>query len=72
MLQCIGLFQVDTGTANIEFSLIDKGGNHCQIANNSGVIFDGYILEGYKIFEKKAEEQEALANFAGWTFTRIK
>lgn len=72
MLKCIGLFQVDTGTANIEFSLIDKGSNHCQISNDSHVLFDGFILEGVKIFEQKAKEQEQLANFAGWKYTRIK
>ncbi|MBP5311886.1 MAG: hypothetical protein J6112_03530 [Clostridia bacterium] len=72
MRSCEGLFRIDTGSSKIDFTLINVGGNHCQIANNGGILFDGYILEGYEVFEKKAKEQELLAKFAGWEFTRIK
>lgn len=67
-----GLFRVNNGATTVETMLINKGGNHCQIVNNDHVLFDGYILEGYKVFEDKAEAQKALADFAGWEFTRIK
>lgn len=72
MTTCEGFFRVIGENYTEEFVLIDMDGNHCRIANKHNVLFDGYILEGYEVFEQKAKEQKAVAEFAGWTFERIK
>ena len=40
--------------------LIDKGGNHAVISNKNHVLFDGYILEAYKIWDDKMNEFKML------------
>lgn len=72
MMSCEGLFRINTGNYTEEFALINMGGNHCRIRNNASILFDGYILEGYDVFERKAKQQKELARIAGWEFTRVK
>ena len=67
-----GCYQVITPNYTEEVVLIATGGNHCHIYNKGHVLFDGYRLEGYKVFEEKAQDAEALCQFAGWEFKRIK
>ena len=60
------------GTIADTFVLIDKGGNHATISNKGHILFDGYILEAYKIWENKLKEWKALEEFGFWKYEVIK
>ena len=53
--------------------MVDKGGNRCQIRNKSNVLFDGYILEGYKVFDEKLKMQMGICeHFPEYELVKIK
>lgn len=61
MNRLVGEFKVSSPNYEDRFIFIDKGGNHCTIYNNSNTLFDGYILQGYKVWEEKVQQQKQLA-----------
>ena len=52
--------------------LLDKGGNHATIENKGHVLFDGYILEAYKIWEDKMKEYKTFSDAGFLTIDVIK
>ena len=52
--------------------LLDKGGNHATISNKGHILFDGYILEAYKIWENKMKEYKSFSEMGFLSIEIIK
>lgn len=72
MRQLLGHYRVTSENHTSDTFIIEHGGNHCHIANDTAVLFDGYTPEGMNMFEEKAKKAKELCEFTGWNFTRLK